>query len=69
MRIVGVRFGRSGPARFFDPGDFDLDVGERVVVETEEGPREAQVVIAPQQVLYSELSGPTAPVIRKVDPK
>jgi len=55
--------------RFFDPGDFDLDVGERVVVETEEGPREAQVVIAPQQVLYSELREPTAPVIRKVGSK
>ena len=67
MDIVGVRFVRSGPVGYFDPGDLDLDVGDRVVVETEQGPREAGVVIAPRQVLYSALSAPMGSVLKKVD--
>ena len=42
-------------------------VGDRVVVETEGGPVEGVVVIAPRQVLYSELRGPLDPVLRKLD--
>ena len=66
MNVVGVRFGRTGRVHFFDPRSEDMDLGDRVVVETETGPREALVVIAPRQVLYSELRGPLEPVLRKV---
>ena len=65
--LVGVRFGRSGPVHYFDPGDLDLSAGDRVLVEAEDGPREASVVIAPQQVLYSDLRGPLDPVLRRLD--
>ncbi|MCH7706233.1 MAG: hypothetical protein IIB33_04225 [Chloroflexi bacterium] len=60
--IVGVRFTPAGRVRYFDPGDRDLDVGERVVVETDGVPIEGEVVIAPRQVLYSELEGPLEPI-------
>ena len=56
-----------GRVRYFDPGEQDLDIDDRVLVETESGPREAVVAIAPRQVLFSELSGPLAPVLDKVD--
>ena len=65
--VAGVRFAPSEHVRYCDPGDQDLAVGDRVVVETEGGPMEGVVVIAPRQVLYSELRGPLDPVLRKLD--
>ena len=64
--LVGVRFGRSGPVCYFDPRGLDLSVGDRVMVETEDGGRAATVVIAPRQVLYSALRGPMQPVIQRL---
>ncbi len=64
--LVGVRFGRSGPVHYFDSGDLDLSTGDRIMVQTEDGEREAGIVIAPQQVLYSELRGPLDPVLRRL---
>ena len=65
--VVGVRFSPTDRVKYFDPGDNDLAIGDRVLAETEGGPQEGLVVIAPQQVLYSELRGPLAPVLHKVD--
>ncbi len=62
--LVAVRFRRSGPVRYFDPRGLDLSVGDRVLVETENGDRAATVVIAPRQVLYSALRGPLDPVLQ-----
>ena len=67
VNVVGVRFSPAGLVHYFDPGDEDLTVGDRVLVETDSGPREAVVAIAPAQVLYSDLRGELAPVLRKVD--
>ena len=66
-RIVGVRLSPTGPVRYFDPGDTDPAVGDRVVVDDDDGPQEGVVAIAPDQVLYSELRGQPAPVLRKLD--
>jgi cell fate regulator YaaT (PSP1 superfamily) len=66
--VVGVRLSPSGRVRYFDAGDVELEVGDRVMVETDEGPREARVIIAPGQVLYSEIQGPLAPMLGKVAP-
>ena len=63
-QVVGVRFGRSGRVHYFDPAGHELAVGDLVVVETDEGPREGRVVIAPGQVLRSDLRGPLSPVLR-----
>ena len=65
--IVGVRFKLASRVRFFDPGNFDLNVGDFVVVETGEGERTGQVVISPRQVLYTEKRDAQNPVIRKVE--
>ena len=64
--LVGVRFRPNEPVRYFDPGEMDLNVGDSVVVETDGQPREAIVVIAPDQVVYSELRGEMRSVLRKV---
>ena len=65
--LVGVRFSSAGRVRYFDPADLDLAVGDRVLVETDDGPREGSVVIAPSQVLHSDLRGPLHPVLQKAD--
>ena len=65
--IVGVRFLPSGQVHYFHPGGHDLAVGDLVRVETDDGPREGRVVIAPDQVLYSDLRGPLNPVLGTVE--
>ena len=67
VNVVGVRFSPTGKVSYFDPGGTDPAVGDRVIVEGESGPQEGTVVIAPDQVLYSELRGPFAPVLRRID--
>lgn len=53
MDIIGVRYELSGPVHYCDPGSHDLEAGDRVLVQTETGRREAVVIIAPDQVLYA----------------
>ena len=52
-----------------DTGDLDVELLDSVVVETEHGEETAQVVIGPDQVVYSEARGPFGSVIRKLDPE
>ncbi len=62
-RLVGLRFAPLDRLRYFDAGERDLAVGQRLVVETPEGPREAEVAIAPSQVVYSDLRGAPEPLV------
>ncbi len=64
--LVGVRFRISDNVHYFDSVEFDLEVGERVIVDSEQGPREGFVVIGTRQVLFSELRGPMPAVLERV---
>ncbi len=63
--IVGVRYKRAGRIYYFDPAEIDLAVGDHVVVETSRGLELGQVVIAPTQILASEITKPLKSVVRK----
>jgi len=63
--IVGIRFNQAGKIYYFDPGGISLELGDYVVVETNRGKELGKVVIAPKQVLSSEISEPLKPVMRK----
>ena len=63
--LTGVQFRPSDKVQFFDANGINLSVGDRVIVETWDGEMEAVVVIAPEQVLRSDLRGPLNPIIRK----
>ena len=65
--IVGVRFTPSGKVRFFAAGDVALSVGDAVEVESELGPLEGVVVIAPGQTRHADLRGPLTPITRKLN--
>ena len=67
--IVGIRFKRAGKVYYFDPADIDLEVNDHVIVETSRGLELGRVVIAPRQVLATEVTGPLKPVIRKAEPE
>ena len=66
-RVIGVRFERSGKVFYYDPGDLEVGLMDRVVVETDDGPETATVAIAPEQVIYSEVKGPLKAVLRKAE--
>ncbi len=65
--IIGVRFKRTGRVYYFDPAGIDLEINNQVVVETSHGEELGKVVIAPRQVLASEISEPLKPVVRKAE--
>ncbi|MDE2860245.1 MAG: hypothetical protein OYI31_03530 [Chloroflexota bacterium] len=67
-RLVGVRLPSEHRVRYLDAGDHDVALLDRVEVETERGVETGQVVIGPEQVVYSEVRGPFGSVIRKLAP-
>jgi cell fate regulator YaaT (PSP1 superfamily) len=66
--IIGVRFKPNDRVKYFDSAGISLSVGDRVVVETEDGPREGRVAIAPGQVAHSDLKGPLSPALKRIEP-
>jgi len=67
--IVGVRFKKASKIYYFDPAGLNLEINDYVVVETTRGLELGQVVIAPKQVLASDVEKPLKPVVRKAEPK
>jgi cell fate regulator YaaT (PSP1 superfamily) len=65
--IVGVRFKKVGKVYYFDSGGIELQVGDDVVVKTARGLELGRVVIAPKQVLASEVTEELKPVVRKAE--
>jgi len=66
---VGVRFREAGKVYYFDGRGFDLSVGDLVVVETSHGEEVGRVVIAPDQVIASEIKESLKPVVRRATPE
>ena len=66
--IVGVRFSRSGRVHYCDASQIVVNVGEKVEVETDDGPRQATIIIGSGQVAHSDLRGPLPKVLRVVRP-
>jgi len=67
--IVGIRFKRAGRIYYFDPAGIDLEINDYVVVETSRGTEIGCVVIAPKQVLASDIVKPLKPVVRQAEPE
>ena len=63
--LTGIQLGPSQKVQYFDANRFHLTLGDYVIVETCDGEQEGVVVIAPEQVLRSDLRGPLNPVLRK----
>lgn len=69
IKIVGIRFKKAGKIYYFSPGEFDLGLGDGVIVETARGIEFGDVVIAPKGVTDDSVVQPLKSVLRKATPK
>lgn len=68
-KVVGVSFVEVGKIYFFDPLNFTMEVGTKVVVETVRGLELASVVIPPKEVEDSEVEFELKDILRVADEK
>ncbi len=68
-KIVGVKFRKPGKIYFFDQGDIEIKVGDKVIVETPLGQELATVKIANRQIDELKAKDPLKKVIKIADEK
>ena len=64
MRVIGVRFRDVGNISYYDPDDIDIDVNERVIVETDRGIECGRVILGARE-LSETYDNPRKKIIRK----
>lgn len=68
VTVIGVRFRRAGKVYFFDPADFDIKQGDKVIVETARGVEYGSVVLGKREVEDSQVIQPLKAVMRLATP-
>ena len=68
VEIVGVNFREAGKIYYFSPGEFKLNVGDKVIVETSRGIELGSVKVANKIISSSDIVSPLKPVSRKATP-
>ena len=63
-KIIGVRVKKPGKIYFFDPQDIEVEMGEKVIVETTMGDEIGEVVINNRELPDDKISKPLKKVIR-----
>lgn len=63
-KITGISFKTPGKIYYFDPGDFILNKGMHVIVDTAMGEEYGEVVIPPKEIEDEKISEPLKSVIR-----
>lgn len=68
---AGIRFRQAGKIFYYDAGEFELQTGSYVVVETSHGNAVGRVVITPDQVITNESSSgeDLKPILRPATPE
>ena len=67
VKVVGVRFKKAGKIYYFDPGEFDIELNENVIVETARGIEFGLVVVPNTDVPEEQIVAPLKKVIRVAD--
>lgn len=67
IKVVGVRFKKAGKIYYFDPGDFKIEKGQNVIVETIRGIEFGQCVTGEKEISENEIVSPLKSVIRKAN--
>ncbi|MCL2531992.1 MAG: stage 0 sporulation family protein [Oscillospiraceae bacterium] len=62
--IIGVRFREIGRVYYFDPGEYDVNKGDRVIVETARGVECGEVAQGRTEVPDEEIKKPLKPLLR-----
>lgn len=69
LTVVGIRFKRAGKVYYFDPGDVDINAGQKVIVETVRGIEMGEVAVGPKKVNEKDVIAPLKQVIRMATPE
>lgn len=64
VRVIGVRFKKAGKIYFFDPGQFQPQKGDHVIVETARGLEYGEVIEGIREIAEDEIVSPLKSVIR-----
>lgn len=67
--IIGVRFAEVGKIYYFDPGKLEIELNDKVIVETARGVEFGEVVLASREVEEKQITKPLKKVLRKADEK
>lgn len=63
-KIIGVRFKSVGKIYYFDPVGLDIQMNDKVIVETSRGVECGEVVLCDREIDETTFSNPIKPVIR-----
>lgn len=69
IKVVGVKFKTAGKVYYFDPGDFKVDIGTNVIVETARGMEFGTINMTEREIQPSEIVSPLKKIIRIADEK
>lgn len=69
VEVIGVRFRTAGKIYFFDPKDFQIKMGEHVIVETARGIEYGKVVSERRKVKEKCVGDELKPVLRIATPE
>lgn len=64
LKIIGVRFKSVGKVYYFDPKNYKLVIGDKVIVETARGVECGEVAMVDREIDESTFSSPIKPIIR-----
>lgn len=63
-KVIGVRFKRPGKVYFFDAGNIDVNVKDKVIVETSMGQEIGEVLISNKSLTNNKIKSSLKPIIR-----
>ena len=69
VKVIGVRFRRTGKIYYFDPAGHDIETGQHVIVETARGVEYGNVVLGVREVEDDKVVQPLKSVIRVATPE
>jgi len=69
VKVAGIRFKKAGKVYHFDPGGFEVEAGEHVIVETARGLEFGTVVTGIKEIDESHIVAPLKKIIRIADQK
>ena len=64
VKVIGVRFKKAGKIYYFDPDEFEINEGDKVIVETARGIEFGSVVVGAKMVSEEEIVQPLKKVVR-----
>lgn len=62
--VCGVRFTKAGKIYYFDPGECQIQVGMRVIVETAQGVECGEIAVAPKLIPKDDVVQPVRRIMR-----